>query len=98
MVTEEPAPTSSTWLNSTLAPWSASSFSIRTTAPSWTRYCLPPVAITAYMVDNSSWANPKRPQKSRELYGGEPGRSNWLFGGSARRTSHTILRYHDEFD
>src|ERR1700733_5545542 len=50
MVTEDPAPTSRTWLNSTLAPWSASSFSIRTTAPSWTRYCLPPVAITAYIV------------------------------------------------
>src|SRR5580692_5848419 len=64
MVTEDPAPTRSTWVNSTLAPWSASSFSIRTTAPSWTRYCLPPVAITAYI-----FGTPRAAKRGRKRAG-----------------------------
>src|SRR5687768_12921811 len=62
MATSTPSPTSRTWLNSTMAPASASSFSTRTTVPSLTRYCLPPVAMTAYMIE---WT-PKRARNCSE--------------------------------
>src|SRR5688572_18825441 len=44
-----PSPKSSTWSNSTDAPASAFNVATRSTVPSCTRYCLPPVAITANM-------------------------------------------------
>src|SRR5262245_23053213 len=44
-----PSATSSTSSKVTAAPASAPSFSTRMVSPSCTRYCLPPVAITAYM-------------------------------------------------
>src|SRR4026207_419751 len=50
ILTFSPCPTSSTWSNSTFAPASAVSFSTRRTEPSLTRYCLPTVDITAYMI------------------------------------------------
>src|SRR4030081_833930 len=49
-VTLAPSPTSSTSPNSTVAPGSASSFSTRRTPSLETRYCFPPVAMTAYIV------------------------------------------------
>src|SRR5208283_4285508 len=95
MVTEEPAPTSSTCLNSTLAPWSASSFSIRTTAPSCTRYCLPPVAITAYMVQLQMGEPLGGPAKEPRIVRRQGFK---VKPGPRRRASPHILRYHGAFD
>ena len=44
-------PTMSTSVNSTLAPASPSSFSMVKTSLAATRYCLPPVFMTAYIID-----------------------------------------------
>src|SRR5512142_1617061 len=59
--TSAPWPTRSTSPNSTVAPGSASSFSTRSTPSFVTRYCLPPVAMTAYIVDESR-ARVERPR------------------------------------
>ena len=48
----------STLLNSTALPTSAATFSIWTTSPGATRYCLPPVRITAYI--KPPYAEPHR--------------------------------------
>src|SRR6185436_3112718 len=63
ILTLSPCPTSSTLSNSTLAPASAVSFSTRKTEPSLTRYCLPPVEITAYMSTRAPEGPGTRPQK-----------------------------------
>src|SRR5512138_3975617 len=61
ILTLSPCPTSSTLSNSTLAPASAVSFSTRKTEPSLTRYCLPPVEITAYMSTQApEWPGTRR--------------------------------------
>ena len=49
-----PSATSSTLSRSTVAPSSALSFSTLMRWPCSTRYCLPPVSITAYMSDSPS--------------------------------------------
>src|SRR5665213_1950371 len=48
-VTAAPSPIISTWSKASLAPGSPSSFSTISRSPAWTRYCLPPVLITAYI-------------------------------------------------
>ena len=74
--TSAPSPIRRTWLNSTVAPASASSFSTRTTVPSLTRYCLPPVAMTAYMIVRT----PKRAGNCSEATPrGQTGRAIALF-------------------
>ena len=50
MVTASPSPSISTSPSTTAAPGSPSSFSTTSTSPGLTRYCLPPVLITAYIV------------------------------------------------
>src|SRR5690606_34020223 len=49
-VTPLSPPSISTSPNFTFEPASPSSFSTTMTSPGWTRYCLPPVLITAYML------------------------------------------------
>src|ERR1700733_826672 len=46
---DDPSEKANTFLNSTALPTSAATFSILTTSPGATRYCLPPVRITAYI-------------------------------------------------
>src|SRR6185437_11486379 len=70
--TSAPSPTSSTWPNSTVAPASASSFSMRSTPSLVTRYCFPPVAITAYIGLKASGGL----EKGRAFYWRPPGGSN----------------------
>src|SRR6185437_12016616 len=48
-VTASPSPSIITWSKSTLAPGSPASLSTTSTSPGLTRYCLPPVLITAYI-------------------------------------------------
>src|SRR6478752_6892592 len=47
--TPSPSPSMRTLSNDTAAPTSAASISTFTCSPDFTRYCLPPVWITAYM-------------------------------------------------
>src|SRR5256885_1893133 len=61
-VTLAPSPTSSTSPNSTVAPGSASSFSTRRTPSLETRYCFPPVAMTAYIVIEEGNGGRRRPR------------------------------------
>src|SRR5580704_1537593 len=69
-LTSAPSPTSSTSPNSTVAPGSASSFSTRSTPSLVTRYCLPPVAMTAYMV---IYCRSGSESKGRAFYWRAPG-------------------------
>src|SRR6187401_611029 len=69
ILTLSPCPTSSTLSNSTLAPASAVSFSTRNTEPSLTRYCLPPVEITAYMSTRAPDVAEDPAAKGRAVYG-----------------------------
>src|SRR5580658_7093867 len=62
MVTLTPSPTSRTSANSTVSPGRASSFSTFRTASFVTRYCLPPVAITAYMLNSCNRSVRARPR------------------------------------
>ena len=48
-VTASPSPSIRTSPKATSAPGSPSSFSTTSRSPAWTRYCLPPVLITAYI-------------------------------------------------
>src|SRR6185436_7105107 len=56
--TDSPSPSASTWSSTTSAPTSAVSFSTFTFSPAATRYCLPPVMMTAYMTTPTA-ENPK---------------------------------------
>ena len=54
-VTSSPSPTSRTRSNVTDAPVSTASFSMTSSLPASTRYCLPPVVTTAYKAN--SWVH-----------------------------------------
>src|SRR3990172_1129989 len=49
-----PSPSASTWSSTSSVPTSAGSFSTLIFSPALTRYCLPPVLMTAYMNIRSS--------------------------------------------
>src|SRR5688572_2009325 len=72
MVTASPSPSIRTSPNATFAPGSPSSFSTTRMSPGWTRYCLPPVLITAYIVRafGVDMQNGMRPQESPRARGG----------------------------
>src|SRR5580704_9852354 len=61
--------------NVTASPTAPGSFSTRSLSPGSTRYCLPPVFITAYIVETPSWLGPRpfdRPRRgvqSARVYG-----------------------------
>src|ERR1700722_11019100 len=69
ILTSAPSPTSRTSANSTVSPGRASSFSTFRTVSLVTRYCLPPVAITAYMLNscNEVARLPEDPEATRKV-------------------------------
>src|SRR5262245_59216343 len=87
ILTLSPCPTSSTLSNSTFAPASAVSFSTRRTDPSLTRYCLPPVEITAYMKPALRTGRGTPARKGRAVYGQRGSLA------TARRTGRPKLRH-----
>ncbi len=65
MLTDSPSPTMSTWSRVISVPTSAGICSIFNFSPLTTRYCLPPVFMTAYMLDSKEL---KSETKNRALY------------------------------
>src|ERR1700754_3800514 len=65
----------STSPNATAAPGSPSSFSTTSRSPGWTRYCLPPVLITAYIV--RAFGTLSVSQKNGNAPAGGPAGERW---------------------
>ena len=81
-MTLEPAPTSSTWLNSTLAPCVGGELLDADNRTFLDAVLLPARGNHGIHDDDSSWTGFEGPQKSRELYGG--GRKLVKYGTAAR--------------
>src|SRR5580765_4454279 len=102
-LTPSPEPSRSTWSKLTAAPTSASSFSTRRVSPCATRYCLPPVMMTAYIGHSSVviLASAVQRQPRNITFSGDyrqPATSSVIPAGAAGTTSEKQILFDFELD